>query len=185
MLDRMAFRGPFAAGLIVLGVAVASLGALGASGCGGTSVEHVGGGGTGGGGHGGSGGSTAGTASAGTGGSAGAPCTTVGSYAGPEYVDWTLSPDLSCEGMEVFCYDVSEPVLGTCIDGGIDPPGTTGHVAPPAPPKFDCPNVRTLCSKQIGCCESIYTFVAGPQVRFDAPNTPPCCYLAQPGFNPR
>ena len=103
MLSGMAFRRALGAGLLGLGVAVASLAALGASGCGGSSVRHVSDGGSGGGGHGGSG-------SGGTG-SRGAPCLSVGRFAGPEYVDWNVSPDMSCEGMEIFCYQPSDPAL--------------------------------------------------------------------------
>jgi hypothetical protein len=167
MLDEMAFRRVLGAGLLGLGLAATSLAAVGTGGCGGSSVESVSDGGSGGG----------GTRSS------GAHCTTVGSYAGPEYVDWNVSPDMSCEGMETFCYE-SEPPLNTCQDGGVPEPGQPPLDAP-APPKVGCPNVRVLCSTEIGCCESVYTLIAGPKVTFDAPGTLPCCYLAQPGLHSR
>ena len=166
-------------GLVGCALAGASLAGLGASGCGGTSVEHVSNGGTGG-----SGGSHSGTGGTGQGGtgSHGTPCTTVGSFAGPEYVAWNVSPDMSCEGMEVICYQPSDPALNTCLDGGIPEPGMpSGDSSPPAPSTPGCPNVRGICNTQVGCCESTYTLIAGPELA----ETPPCCYLAQPGFLPR
>ena len=185
----MVFRARFAAGLLGWGLAVAGLGALGASGCGGTSVEHVSDGGTssgqGGGGQGGGGASTGGTASGGTDSSGLANCDTASQFAGPEYVDWNVSPDLSCAGLDVVCYQANAPSLSTCLDGGVPEPGRpAGDAAPPAGPLYGCPNVRALCSTQIGCCEGSSTLVAGPSIGFNDPGSV-CCYLAQPGFLPR
>jgi len=182
----MAFRRALGAGLLGLGLSLASLAAVGASGCGGSSVQHVSDGGTGGGGTGYGGSGSAGTGTGGTG-SSGAPCLSVGQFAGAEYVDWNVSPDLSCAGMTVFCYAPSDPVLNTCLDGGVPEPSidASSSAPAPAPPQFDCPNVRVLCSTVLGCCESIDTLVAGPRVTFDDLKALPCCYLAQPGFHSR
>jgi len=160
----MVFRSRFVAGLLGWGLGVAGLGALGASGCGGTSVKHLGDG-------------AGGAGSGGTGGRNLPSCGTVSEFAGPEYVDWNVSPDQSCKKMEVRCFEAAHPLLDTCLDGGVPEPGSPGgDVAPPAPPKDGCPNVRTLCSTQIGCCEVIYTFIAGPQVDPQEPGAG-CCYL--------
>ncbi|HEX5100238.1 MAG TPA: hypothetical protein VFV94_12090 [Polyangiaceae bacterium] len=180
----MALRRAVVGGLVGWGRATAGLAALGASGCGGTSVQHVSDGGTGGGGTGGSHGGTGGTGQGGAGqggtGSHGTPCATVGSFAGPEFVAWNVSPDSSCEGMEIFCYEPSDAALSTCLDP--EPGGPSGDASPPAPSTTPgCPNVRIVCNTQIGCCESTYTLIAGPE----RAETPPCCYLAQPGFHPR
>lgn len=172
--------------VLAFGPLAALVVAEGMSACGGNSVKHVDDGGTGNGGSGGAGNGGSGGTTSGAGGGGSPQCDVVAEYAGVDHVDWDVDPSLPCNaGMTEWCYALEEIQLETCLDGGSAGEAPAGDAAPaPADP---CPNVRTLCRTQVGCCEDTATLIAGarPQYTKAPAGIITCCYLAQPGFHGR